>query len=62
MSGILSGAGDGSCQLCTANKQELKDLELVRTEYPINRHIADAKELFNYVVRDEYLSLTHMRG
>ena len=48
MSGILSGAGGASCQLCTANKQELKDLELVRAGFPINRHIADAKELFKY--------------
>ena len=59
MSGILSGVSGASCQLCTANKQELKDLELVRTGFPINRHIADAKELFNYVDRDEYLSLPH---
>ena len=41
MSGILSGTGVASCQLCTANKQELKDLKLVRTAFPINRHIAD---------------------
>ena len=60
MSGILSGAGCASCQLCTANNQELKDLELVRTWFPINRHIANAKELFNYVDRDEYLSLPHI--
>ena len=39
MSGILSGAGGASCQLCTANEQKLKDLELVRNEFPINRHI-----------------------
>ena len=60
MSGILSGAGGASCQLCTAHKQELKDLELVRAGFPINRHIADAKELFNYVDTDEYLSLPHV--
>ena len=59
MSGILSGAGGAPCQLCTANKKELKDLELVGAGFPINRHIADAKELFNYVDRDEYLSLPH---
>ena len=59
MSGILSGPDGASCQLCTANRQELKDLELVRAGFPINRHIADAKELFNYVDRDEYLSLPH---
>ena len=29
MSGFLSGAGGAACQLCTAHKQELKDLELV---------------------------------
>ena len=36
MSGILSGAGGALYQLCTANKQELKNLELVRTGLSIN--------------------------
>ena len=45
MSGVLSGPGGASFQLCTANKKELKYLELVRAGLLINRHIADAKEL-----------------
>ena len=57
MSGILSGAGGAHCQLCTANLRELKDLEMVRAGFPINRQILDAKELFTFVDKDEYLSL-----
>ena len=38
----------------------MKDLELFRAGFPINRHIAGAKELFNYVDRDEYSSLPHV--
>ena len=57
MSGILSGAGGTHCQLCTANLKELKDLEMVRAGFPINRQIFDAKELFTFVDKDEYLSL-----
>ena len=57
MSGILSGAGGAHCQLCTANLKELKDLEIVRAGFPINRHILDAIELFTFVDKDEYLSL-----
>ena len=58
MTGILSGAGGAHCQLCTANIKDLKDIEMVRAGFPINRHISDAKELFGYVDKDEYLSLT----
>lgn len=47
MSGILSGAGGANCQLCTANLAELKDIELVRSGYPINRTISSAKEIFS---------------
>ena len=57
MSGILSGAGGAHCQLCTANLRELKDLEMVMAGFPINRQILDAKELFSFVDKDEYLSL-----
>ena len=46
MSGILSGAAGASCQLCTATKEQLKDVELITQGFPINRHISDAIELF----------------
>ena len=57
MCGILSGAGGAHCQLCTAGIKDLKDIEMVRAGFPINRHISDAKELFGYVDKDDYLSL-----
>ena len=57
MSGILSGAGGGHCRLCTANLKELKDREMVRAGFLINRQILDAKELYTFVDKDEYLSL-----
>ena len=46
MSAILSGAGDASCQLCTATHTELKDQQLVLQGFPINRHISDSIEMF----------------
>ena len=33
MSGILSGASGAHCQLCTANLEELMDLEMVRVVF-----------------------------
>ena len=60
MSGILTGAGGAACQLCTANRQEFKKIELVRDGFPINRHISDAKDLFRYLDKDEFLSRSHM--
>ena len=46
--------------VCTANRQELKKIEFVRDGFPINRHISDAKDLFSYVDKDEFLSRSHM--
>ena len=57
MSAILSGAGGASCQLCTTHFNELKDLDLIRAGYPINRSIKDAKLIFETVDREEFLSL-----
>ncbi|KAI6650613.1 hypothetical protein LOD99_7663 [Oopsacas minuta] len=57
MSGILSGAGVASCQLCTASFAELTDLELVRSGFPINRTITSAKEIFSIVDTENYLLL-----
>ena len=57
MSAILSGAGGASCQLCTTHFDELKDLDLIRAGYPINRSIKDAKLIFETVDEEEFLSL-----
>ena len=58
MSAILSGAGGASCQLYTASHAELKDLELVRDGFPINRTITKALDIFDNVDTDTFLSLT----
>ena len=57
MSKILSGAGGASCQLCTATHLQLKDLELIRSCFPINRQIQDAISIFNDVEISEFLKL-----
>ena len=58
MFATLSGAGGASCQLCTANHTQLKDLNLIRDGFPINRFIHDAKNLFNDVSNhEEFLKL-----
>ncbi|KAI6658672.1 hypothetical protein LOD99_11018 [Oopsacas minuta] len=57
MSGILSGAGGASCQLCTASFAELTDLALVRSGFPINRTITSAKEIFSTADTENYLLL-----
>ena len=57
MSAILSGAGGANCQLCTATSTELRDIDLVRCGFPINRTISSAKEIFSSVDSIEFLSL-----
>ena len=58
MSATLSGASGASCQLCTANHTQLKELNLIRDGFPINRFIHDAKNLFNDVSNhEEFLNL-----
>ena len=54
---ILSGASSGSCQLCTVTHIQLKDLELIRSCFPINRQIQDANAIVNDVDKDEFLKL-----
>ncbi|KAI6647437.1 hypothetical protein LOD99_12433 [Oopsacas minuta] len=54
MSENLSGAGGAHCQLCTANKSGVKDLEIVRSGVPINRSITTAKKIFSIVDEEEY--------
>lgn len=56
MSGILNGAAGAHCQLCTANKSELKDIEIMRSGFPINRSISSAKDIFSIVDEEEYLA------
>ena len=56
MAKLLDGAGGSSCQLCTASKCQLKDLYFVRTGYPINRTISSAKQIFDEVDPEEFLS------
>ena len=54
---VLSGAGGAHCHLCTATFKQLHDIELIKEAFPINRSISDAKELFNSVNKEEFLSL-----
>ena len=56
MSAILSGAGGAHCQLCTASKEDLFDLELVSAVYPNNRTVSDAIELITFFDKDEFLN------
>ena len=57
MSSILSGAGGAICQLCTVKFTELKDLDFIRTGYPINRTISAARLIFDSVDAEEFFSL-----
>ena len=61
MAGMLSGAGGAHCQLCTANFNELHDLELVHSGFPIIRSITVAKEIFSEVDREDFLSLPSVK-
>ena len=53
MAATLSGAGGASCQLCTANHKQLKDLDLITDGFPVNRYIHTALEIFNDVNIEE---------
>ena len=57
MSGILTGAAGAKCQLCTASFKELRDIELIRSGYPINRTITAAHEIFSSVDKEQFLAL-----
>ena len=57
MAATLSGAGGASCQLCTANHNQLKDTTLISDGFPINRHIHDAIEIFNDVNVEKFLKM-----
>ena len=61
MSAIISGAGGVSCQLCTTQFDELKDLDYIRVGYLINRSISDAKLIFDSVHREDFLSYPPMK-
>ena len=45
------------CQLCTVKFTELKDLDFIRTGYPINRTISAARLIFDSVDAEEFFSL-----
>ena len=47
ISGILSGAGSASCQLCTANREQLKNCEIIEYGFEINTHIKDVINIFS---------------
>ena len=57
MAAILDGAGGASCHLCTSTREQIKDVELVKHGYPINRFIQTAIQIFTEVDVDEFLSL-----
>ena len=57
MAATLSGAGRANCQLCTANHNQLKDMDLISDGFPINRHIHDAIDIFNDVNVEEFLKM-----
>ena len=57
MAATLSGAGGASCQLCTANHNQLKDTTLISDGFQINRHIHDAIEIFNDVNVEDFLKM-----
>ena len=55
MSSNLSRVGRASCQLCTAQFTELKDLDFIRASYQINRTISAAKLIFDSVDKEKFL-------
>ena len=62
MTKLCDGAGGAACQLCTATKFDLKDLYFIRNGFPINRTIQTAKQIFEEVDIDDFVSLpSHQR-
>ena len=57
MAAILDGAGGASCHLCTITRDQLKDIDLIKQGFPINRSIEKAFQIFEDVDEDEFLSL-----
>ena len=56
MAGLLDGAGGASCHLYTATNGQIKSLEWVHCGFPINRFISDARQLFEEVDEEDYLT------
>ena len=56
MPAILDGAGGASCHLCTCSRDQMKDIDLIKQAFPINRSIDIALEIFNDVDEDEFIS------
>ncbi|KAI6648319.1 hypothetical protein LOD99_12128 [Oopsacas minuta] len=57
MAKILSGAGGANCQMCTATFQQIHDISIVQNGFPINRTIRDARDVFDEVDEEVFLSL-----
>ena len=57
MAAILDGAGCASCHLCTCSKDQLKNIDLIKQGFPINRSISLALKIFNEVDENEFISL-----
>ena len=58
MAAILSDAGGGCCQLCTATFNQIKDCNLITQVFQINRHISDALRPFGDLDhRESFLKL-----
>ncbi|KAI6653036.1 hypothetical protein LOD99_3872 [Oopsacas minuta] len=57
MAKVLSGAGGANCQMRTATFQQIHDISIVQNGFPINRTISDARDVFDEVDEEEYLSL-----
>ena len=55
---ILSGAGGGCCQFCTATFKQIHDPDMVKDGFPINRSITYAKVVFEEVNEEEFFSLS----
>ena len=46
-----------SCHLCTSTRDQLKDIDIIKKGFPINRSIESAFQIFEDVDEDEFLSL-----
>ena len=57
MVAILDGAGRTACHLCTATREQIKDVLFVKHGFSINRFIDSAIQIFTEVDIDEFLSL-----
>ncbi|KAI6647153.1 hypothetical protein LOD99_8806 [Oopsacas minuta] len=57
MAKILIGASGANCQMGTATFQQIHDISIVQNGFLINRTIHDARDVFDEVDEEEFLSL-----